>query len=156
MLEAKTHLSKLVEAALRGEEVVIANRGRPMVGLVRAGVPAKRVAGAWAGLDDRRRDRPRVFAGGRCRARARVAGRDYNLLFKTPKAPKAGKSGKAHQPSFDFQRDDCATSHFEREPDQRVAGDDVRSRPSNCQAVARSGRWGALRKEVKVEPAAAG
>lgn len=34
MLEAKTQLSKLVEAALRGEEVVIANRGRPMVKLV--------------------------------------------------------------------------------------------------------------------------
>jgi prevent-host-death family protein len=36
MLEAKTHLSKLVEAALRGEEVVIANRGKPVVKLVKA------------------------------------------------------------------------------------------------------------------------
>ena len=50
MLEAKTQLSKLVEAALRGEEVVIANRGRPVVKLVKADIPAKRVAGAWAGL----------------------------------------------------------------------------------------------------------
>jgi prevent-host-death family protein len=51
MLEAKTQLSKLVEAALRGEEVVIANRGKPVVRLVKAEVPpVKRVAGAWAGL----------------------------------------------------------------------------------------------------------
>lgn len=50
MLEAKTQLSKLVEAALRGEEVVIANRGKPVVKLVKADKPVKRVAGAWAGL----------------------------------------------------------------------------------------------------------
>jgi len=50
MLEAKTHLSKLVEAALRGEEVVIANRGKPVVKLVKADSPVKRQWGAWAGL----------------------------------------------------------------------------------------------------------
>ena len=50
MLEAKTQLSKLVEAVLRGEEVVIANRGKPVVKLVKANAPVKRVAGAWAGL----------------------------------------------------------------------------------------------------------
>ena len=51
MLEAKTQLSKLVEAALRGEEVVIANRGKPVVKLVKADAPVvKRVAGAWEGL----------------------------------------------------------------------------------------------------------
>jgi prevent-host-death family protein len=50
MLEAKTQLSKLVEAVLRGEEVVIANRGKPVVRLVKAHTPIKRVAGAWAGL----------------------------------------------------------------------------------------------------------
>ena len=51
ILEAKTQLSKLVEAALRGEEVVIANRGKPMVKLVKADAPVvKRVAGAWEGL----------------------------------------------------------------------------------------------------------
>jgi prevent-host-death family protein len=51
MLEAKTHLSKLVEAALRGEEVVIANRGKPVVKLVKAEATiVKRVAGAWEGL----------------------------------------------------------------------------------------------------------
>ena len=50
MFEAKTQLSKLVEAVLRGEEVVIANRGKPVVKLVKANTPAKRIAGAWAGL----------------------------------------------------------------------------------------------------------
>ena len=51
MLEAKTQLSKLVEAVLRGEEVVIANRGKPVVRLVKAEAPTiKRVAGAWEGL----------------------------------------------------------------------------------------------------------
>ena len=51
ILEAKTQLSKLVEAALRGEEVVIANRGKPVVKLVKADAPVvKRVAGAWEGL----------------------------------------------------------------------------------------------------------
>lgn len=51
MFEAKTQLSKLVEAAMRGEEVVIANRGKPMVRLVKAVSPApKRAWGAWEGL----------------------------------------------------------------------------------------------------------
>jgi prevent-host-death family protein len=50
MLEAKTQLSKLVEAALRGEEVVIANRGKPVVKLVKAEATAARRWGAWEGL----------------------------------------------------------------------------------------------------------
>lgn len=51
MLGAKTHLSKLVEATLRGEEVVIAHRGKPVVKVVKVEVPPiKRVAGAWEGL----------------------------------------------------------------------------------------------------------
>jgi prevent-host-death family protein len=50
MLEAKTQLSKLVEAALRGEEVVIAIRGKPVVKLVKAEAPATRRWGAWEGL----------------------------------------------------------------------------------------------------------
>jgi prevent-host-death family protein len=50
MLEAKTQLSKLVDAAMRGEEVVIANRGKPMVRLVKAEpAAASRAWGAWAG-----------------------------------------------------------------------------------------------------------
>lgn len=50
MLEAKTQLSKLVEAALRGEDVVIANRGKPVVKLVKIEAPPERRWGAWAGL----------------------------------------------------------------------------------------------------------
>ena len=50
ILEAKTQLSKLVEAALRGEEVVIANRGKPAVRLVKVEPATRRRAGAWAGL----------------------------------------------------------------------------------------------------------
>jgi prevent-host-death family protein len=51
MLEAKTQLSKLVEAVLRGEEVIIANRGKPMVRLVKAEAQtSKRVWGGWEDL----------------------------------------------------------------------------------------------------------
>lgn len=50
MLEAKTQLSRLVEAALRGEEVVIANRGKAVVKLVKVEDKPKRQWGAWAGL----------------------------------------------------------------------------------------------------------
>lgn len=50
MLEAKTQLSKRVEAAPRGEEVVIANRGKPVVKLVKAEALAARQWGAWEGL----------------------------------------------------------------------------------------------------------
>ena len=50
MLDAKTHLSKLVDAALRGEDVVIANRGKAMVRLVKVEPSFRRKSGAWAGL----------------------------------------------------------------------------------------------------------
>jgi len=50
MLEAKTQLSKLVEAALHGEDVVIANRGQPVVRLVKVQAKVRRRTGAWAGL----------------------------------------------------------------------------------------------------------
>lgn len=49
MLEAKSQLSRLVKAALDGEEVIIANRGTPVVKLVRIEV-RRRMPGAWAGL----------------------------------------------------------------------------------------------------------
>jgi prevent-host-death family protein len=39
ILEAKNRLSQLIKAARAGEEVVIANRGRPMVRLVPAEEP---------------------------------------------------------------------------------------------------------------------
>jgi prevent-host-death family protein len=48
MLEAKSQLSKLVKAALAGEDVVIANHGKPMVRLVKlADQPMTRGYGAW-------------------------------------------------------------------------------------------------------------
>jgi prevent-host-death family protein len=49
MMEAKTNLSKLVELAVRGEEVVIANRGVPMVKLEPAQEPGKRKLGFLPG-----------------------------------------------------------------------------------------------------------
>jgi len=42
MHKAKTHLSKLVRDALRGEEVIIARRKEPMVKLVPVRKPAKK------------------------------------------------------------------------------------------------------------------
>lgn len=52
--EAKTNLSRLIEQALRGEEVVIARNGVPAVKLVQVGAAAerkpKREPGQLAGL----------------------------------------------------------------------------------------------------------
>lgn len=53
--EAKTHLSRLVERAERGEEIIIARSGRPVARLVP-------LAGA---------EKPRVF--GRMRGKIRIA-----------------------------------------------------------------------------------
>jgi len=48
--EAKTHLSRLVERAAAGEEIVIAKAGKPMARLVPYTEPrAKRKPGAWKG-----------------------------------------------------------------------------------------------------------
>jgi prevent-host-death family protein len=49
MLEAKNQLSKLVKAALAGEEVIIANHGVPAVRLV-AVAPTHRTVG-WGSLN---------------------------------------------------------------------------------------------------------
>jgi prevent-host-death family protein len=50
MHEAKTHLSRLVDDALAGEEVVIAKAGRPVAKLVPYEPPRKpRKPGAWKG-----------------------------------------------------------------------------------------------------------
>ena len=48
--EAKTHLSRLIEQAVAGEDIVIAKAGKPRVRLV-ACVPdrAPRVLGGWEG-----------------------------------------------------------------------------------------------------------
>ena len=56
MLEAKNQLSKLVQAALAGEDVVIANNGVPVVRLVKVGArdfcpQARRMVGAPEGQD---------------------------------------------------------------------------------------------------------
>ena len=51
MLEAKSQLSKLVQAALEGEDVIIANKGVPVVRLVKIGAKDfARKPGAWSGL----------------------------------------------------------------------------------------------------------
>jgi len=48
--EAKTHLSRLVERAAAGEEIVIAKAGRPMARLVAYERPARpREMGGWEG-----------------------------------------------------------------------------------------------------------
>jgi prevent-host-death family protein len=48
--EAKTHLSRLVERAAAGEEIVIAKAGTPMAKLVRYERPKQpRVPGGWEG-----------------------------------------------------------------------------------------------------------
>lgn len=49
MHEAKTHLSALVEEALRGEEVVIARAGKPLVRLEPVALAPKRVSGRLRG-----------------------------------------------------------------------------------------------------------
>lgn len=57
MLEAKNQLSKLVQAALAGEEVVIANKGVPVVRLVKVGAQdSTRKPGAWAALPKAKAD----------------------------------------------------------------------------------------------------
>ena len=51
MLEARNQLSKLVQAALAGEDVIIANHGKPVVRLVKlAGQSKTRGYGAWKHL----------------------------------------------------------------------------------------------------------
>ena len=49
MLEAKNQLSKLVKAAVAGDEVIIASHGEPLVRLVPCGAPPGLSRwGAWA------------------------------------------------------------------------------------------------------------
>ena len=49
MHEAKTDLSRLVERALAGEDVVIARAGVPVVRLVPVAKTGQRVLGQWRG-----------------------------------------------------------------------------------------------------------
>lgn len=48
--EAKTHFSRLIEQAMRGDEVVIAKAGRPLVRLVPVAHDRARVPGGGKGL----------------------------------------------------------------------------------------------------------
>jgi prevent-host-death family protein len=58
MLEARNQLSKLVQAALAGEDVIIANKGVPVVRLVKVGGQAfARKPGAWSELPKAPADR---------------------------------------------------------------------------------------------------
>ncbi len=57
MLDAKNQLSKLVQAALAGEDVVIANKGVPVVRLVKIGARhLARKPGAWSALPKAKAD----------------------------------------------------------------------------------------------------
>jgi prevent-host-death family protein len=49
--EAKTHLSRLIERAAAGEEIVIARAGKPVVRLIayQDAQPPKRTPGIWKG-----------------------------------------------------------------------------------------------------------
>ena len=50
LYQAKTSLSRLVERAAAGEEIIIAKAGKPMAKLVPAGRPARRrKPGGWKG-----------------------------------------------------------------------------------------------------------
>lgn len=49
IFDARNQLSKLVRAAAAGEEVIIANRGEPMVRMVPAGESGNALAGAGQG-----------------------------------------------------------------------------------------------------------
>jgi len=49
--EAKTHLSRLIEAVLRGEEVVIAKRNKPVARLVAIEAPKVVRELGWGGAE---------------------------------------------------------------------------------------------------------
>lgn len=49
MLEAKNALSRLVAAAERGEDVILARDGKPVARLVRYEAPKVKPPGAWKG-----------------------------------------------------------------------------------------------------------
>jgi prevent-host-death family protein len=49
MLDAKNSLSRLVAAAERGEEVVLARDGKPVARLLRYQAPKVKPPGAWRG-----------------------------------------------------------------------------------------------------------
>jgi prevent-host-death family protein len=60
ILEAKNQLSKLVKAAARGEEIVIASNGKPVAKLVPVECPRK--LGGWGKLKLDRREIDAAFS----------------------------------------------------------------------------------------------
>lgn len=58
--EAKNTLPKLIDRALKGEEVVITRRGKPVVELRPAGLQPAAPAGTYAWLQAQRRSRPGI------------------------------------------------------------------------------------------------
>jgi len=50
MHEAKTNLSKLVEEAERGEDILLARAGKPVARLVALPPPRQRQLGQWKGM----------------------------------------------------------------------------------------------------------
>jgi len=64
MLEAKSQLSRLVKAALAGEEVIIANHGVPAVRLLplEGAIPTRSLADELAGLRALLREQDAVLA----------------------------------------------------------------------------------------------
>jgi prevent-host-death family protein len=49
LYEAKTELSRLVERAAKGEEIILAKNGKPMARLVPLAKKPKRKPGGWEG-----------------------------------------------------------------------------------------------------------
>ncbi|MBL8518638.1 MAG: type II toxin-antitoxin system prevent-host-death family antitoxin [Betaproteobacteria bacterium] len=90
MLDAKSQLSKLVKAALEGEEVIIANKGVPAVRLVPVDArPPKRKPGAWAHLAEPTDD---AFSPGVDR---RIAAELTKSALTRPKPRKPSRKSKA-------------------------------------------------------------
>jgi prevent-host-death family protein len=56
--EAKTHLSRLIDRAEAGEEIIIARAGKPVVRMVayQEATPPKRTPGGWKGKVKMSRD----------------------------------------------------------------------------------------------------
>jgi prevent-host-death family protein len=84
--EAKTHLSRLVEEVVSGEEIIIAKAGRPCVRLLPFRTEqTPRTAGGWGGqlwiAEDFDATEPRV-----------------ERLFEGPGAPKARKKAVRRRP----------------------------------------------------------
>ena len=89
MFDAKSQLSKLVKAALAGDEVVIANKGVPVVKLVPVtAANPKRKPGAWAHLCLSEKKMKDAFSP---KMDAEIADALYKSALGRPKAKKAAR-----------------------------------------------------------------